>query len=215
MRNRTRIIAAATAGTVALAGVSTAAALASTSDGKPGTHSKTAAASDKHAAESDLAARLGVSPARLDRALRAAKISLSKANAKPTESQFEATLARILGIPEARVRQAFRAENPGGSTAAGSKAARSKAAAAKAAAAKDARSKAAERATNHAFAAAVARELQVSMARVSEALRPMLASGYADPTSPEFAAAARSLGVSVHQLSAALVHAKQSLAQAK
>jgi hypothetical protein len=210
MRNRTRIIAAAAAGTVALAGVSTAAALASTSDGKPGTHSKTAAASGKHAAESNLAARLGVTPAQLDRALRAAKISLSKANANPTEGQFEATLARILGIPEARVRQAFPAGKSGDSTAAGTKAAR-----AKAAGAKVARSKAAERATNHAFAVAVARELGVSTSMASAALRPMLAAGYADPTSPQFAAAARSLGVSVHQLSTALVHAKQSLASAK
>jgi hypothetical protein len=210
MGNRKSIIAAAAAGTIALAGVSTAAALASTTDGKPGTHSKTAAASDKHAAESDLAARLGVTPARLERALRAAKISLSKANANPTESQFEATLARILGIPEARVRRAFHAEQSAGSTAAGTKAARAKAAGAKAA-----RSRAAERATTHAFAVAVARELGVSTSRVSAALRPMFAAGYADPTSLEFAAAARSLGVSVHQLSGALVHAKQSLAQAK
>ena len=207
MHNRTRIIAAAAAGTVALAGVSTAAAMASTTDGKPGTHSKTAAASDRHGALDDLAARLGVSPARLDRALRAAKMSLSKANASPTVDQFEAALARILGIPEARVRQAFPAEKPGDTTAAGSKAARSKAAHAKAA-----QSKTAERATNHAFAVAVAQELGVSVSGVSAALRPMLQAGYADPTSPEFAAAARSLGVSVDQLSTALVHAKQSLA---
>jgi hypothetical protein len=193
-------MAAAAAGTVVLAGVSTAAAVASTTDGKPGTHSKTAA-SGKHA-ESDLAARLGVSPARLDRALREAKISLSKANAKPTVRQFEATLARILGIPEARIRQAFPAATSDDSSAGGTKAARAKAA----------HSKAAERATNHALAAAVARELGVSTSGVSAALRQMLATGYADTTSPEFAAAARSLGVSAHQLAAALVHAKQSLA---
>jgi len=207
MRNQTRIIAAAAAGTVALAGVSTAAAVASPTDGKPGTHSKTAGAHGKHAAGNDLAEKLGVSPSRLDRALREAKISLSKASGQPTVRQFEATLARILGIPEARVRQAFPAATSDGSPAGGSKAARAKAARAKAA-----HSKAAERATNRAFAAAVATELGVSTSRVRAALRPILAAGYADPTSPEFAAAARSLGVTAHQLDAALVHAKQSLA---
>jgi hypothetical protein len=40
----------------------------------------------------------------------------------------------------------------------------------------------------------------------------LFAAGYADPSSPVFAAAARSLGVSTQQLLAALVHAKQSLA---
>jgi len=38
------------------------------------------------------------------------------------------------------------------------------------------------------------------------------AAGRADTSSPVFAAAARSLGVSTQQLSAALAHAKQSLA---
>jgi hypothetical protein len=207
MRNRTRIIAAAAAGTVALAGVSTVAAVASTTDGKPGTHSKTAGANSKHAPGDDLAQKLGVSPSRLDRALREAKISLSKASGQPTVRQFEATLARILGIPEARVRQAFPAATSDDSSAGGTKAAREKAARARAA-----HSKATERATNRAFVAAVATELGLSTSRVSVALRPMLAAGYADPTSPEFAAAARSLGVTGHQLDAALVHAKQSLA---
>ncbi len=59
----------------------------------------------------------------------------------------------------------------------------------------------------------VAGELHVSTARVSAALQPLFAAGYADPSSPAFAAAARSLGVSTQQLSAALAHAKQSLAQ--
>jgi hypothetical protein len=66
-----------------------------------------------------------------------------------------------------------------------------------------------------ALAAAVARELQVSTARVSAALRPLFAAGRADPSSPAFAAAARSLGVSVQQLTTALVHAKMSLAKGK
>src|SRR5262245_3190928 len=197
MHNRTRMIAAAAAGTVALGVVSTAAAVASPSDGKPSNHSKTASPSGKHTFESDLAARLGVSPARLDHALRAAKISLSSGNAKPTERRFEAALARILGIPQARVRHAFPAAISGRSGAAGSKAAESKAA---------------SRAANHAFSVAVARELHVSTARVSAALHPFLAAGSVDPSSPEFAAAARSLGVTAHQLSAALVRAKRSMA---
>jgi 2-hydroxychromene-2-carboxylate isomerase len=60
--------------------------------------------------------------------------------------------------------------------------------------------------------AAVAQQLQVSTARVSAALRPLFAAGRADTSSPVFAAAARSLGVSTQQLSAALGQAKQSLA---
>ncbi|MDR2983697.1 MAG: hypothetical protein LBV34_02540, partial [Nocardiopsaceae bacterium] len=178
------------------------AALASTADGKPGTHSKKEAVTVKRGAESDsdLAARLGVSPERLDQALRATKISLSKANAKPTEARFVATLARMLGIPDARVRQAFPVGRGEGSKAAGSKAAKET-------------NNAATRATNAAFAAAVARELNISTARVKAALRPLFAAGSADPTSPVFAAAARSLGVSGHQLYSALVHAKESLAQ--
>ena len=64
-----------------------------------------------------------------------------------------------------------------------------------------------------AMAAAVARELHVSTARVSAALQPLFAAGHAETSSPAFAAAARALGVSTEQLNAALVHAKQSLAQ--
>ena len=60
--------------------------------------------------------------------------------------------------------------------------------------------------------ASVARELHVSTAQVSAALQPLLAAGRADTSSPAFAAAARSLGVSTHQLDTALMHAKQSLA---
>jgi 2-hydroxychromene-2-carboxylate isomerase len=63
-----------------------------------------------------------------------------------------------------------------------------------------------------AMTAAVARELHVSTARVSAALRPLFAAGRADTSSPVFAAAARSLGVSTQQLNTALAHAKQSLA---
>ncbi len=74
-------------------------------------------------------------------------------------------------------------------------------------------SKAAEERQGHdAITAAVAQELHVSTARVGAALRPLFAAGRADTSSPVFSAAARSLGVSTQQLSAALVHAKQSLA---
>jgi 2-hydroxychromene-2-carboxylate isomerase len=69
-----------------------------------------------------------------------------------------------------------------------------------------------EKAGHDAIVAAVAQELHVSMARVSAALQPLFAAGRADTSSPVFAAAARSLGVSTQQLSAALGHAKQSLA---
>jgi len=71
---------------------------------------------------------------------------------------------------------------------------------------------AAERQGHAAFAAAVAQALHVSTARVNAALQPLFAAGRADSTSPLIAAAARSLGVSTHQLFAALVHAKRSLA---
>jgi len=74
-------------------------------------------------------------------------------------------------------------------------------------------SKAAEERQGHdAMTAAVARELHVSTARAGAALRPLFAAGRADTSSPAFAAAARSLGVSTQQLNTALGHAKQSLA---
>lgn len=66
-----------------------------------------------------------------------------------------------------------------------------------------------------ALPAAVAGELHVSAARATAALRPLLAGGMIDPSSQEFAAAARSLGVSPQQLSAALAQAKQSLGGGK
>ena len=62
-----------------------------------------------------------------------------------------------------------------------------------------------------AIVAAVAQELHVSTARVSAALQPLFAAGRVDTSSPVFAAAARSLGVSTQQLATALVHGKQSL----
>jgi len=69
-----------------------------------------------------------------------------------------------------------------------------------------------ERQGHGAIEAAVARELHLSMTEVNAALQPLFAAGQADTSSPVFAAAARSLGVSTQQLAAALAQAKQSLA---
>jgi hypothetical protein len=63
-----------------------------------------------------------------------------------------------------------------------------------------------------AIVAAVAGELHVNAARVGAVLQPLFAAGQADTASPVFAAAARSLDVSIQQLAAALAQAKQSLA---
>ena len=72
---------------------------------------------------------------------------------------------------------------------------------------------ASEKPGQDAMVAAVAAELHVSAARVGAVLQPLFAAGHADTSSPAFAAAARALGVSTGQLDAALMHAKQSLAQ--
>jgi hypothetical protein len=200
MRNRTRVIAAAAAVTAALAGGGTATAMASTAGAKPAASAKTVSVSYRCAPDSDLAARLGVSPARLDRALRAVKTSLSAASAKPAEAQFDAALARALHVSQAQVRHAFAAEKPcepknGGAKSGGTKPAPS------------------EQAGHEALAMAVARELHISTAQVDSALRPLFAAGRADPSSALFTAAARALGVSPGQLEAALISAKESLAK--
>lgn len=200
MRNRTRVIAAAAAVTAALAAGGTTTAMASTTGAKPAAHAKTVSTTYQCAPASDLAARLGVSPARLDRALRAVKTSLSAAGAKPTEGQFDAALARALHVSQARVRHAFAAEKPcepktGGAKSGGTKPAPS------------------ERQGHEALAMAVARELHISMAKVDAALQPLFAAGQADPSSAVFTAAARALGVSPGQLDAALISAKESLAK--
>jgi hypothetical protein len=212
MRNRTRMIAAAAAVTAALAAGGTATALASTTGAKPSAHATTASAGLRCAPDSNLADLLGVSQARLDRALRAVKTSLSTASAKPAENQFQAALARYLGIPQARVRHAFAAQKPCDSSPVGSKPACPQPTGSKSAAAKTADLKSAAQSGHEALAAAVARKLHVATARVNAALQPLFAAGHADPSSPVFAAAARSLGVSSQQLSTALVYAKQSLA---
>jgi hypothetical protein len=70
----------------------------------------------------------------------------------------------------------------------------------------------APRVVHNEFVAAVARELNVSAARISTALQPLFAAGQAGVSSPSFAAAAQSLGVSTQQLQDAITQAKQSLA---
>lgn len=200
MRNRTRVIAAAAAVTAALAGGGTVTAMASTAGAKPATHAKTVPTSYQCAPASDLAARLGVSPARLDQALWAVKTSLSAASAKPAEGQFDAALARALHVSQARVRHAFAAEKPcepktGGTKTGGTKTAPS------------------GQQGHEALAMAVARELHISLAKVNAALQPLFAAGRADPSSAVFTAAARALGVSPGQLDAALISAKESLAK--
>ena len=206
MRNRTRVVAAAAAVTAALAG-STAAALASTPGATPGTKTTTTAASVSGASAgtqctpgTDVAARLGVTPGRLDQALRSVKSSLvHETGGMVTESHFDAVVAHNLGVSPAKVQQAFAAGNPGCAKSPGPSGG-----------SKAAPSLAAEQQAQAAITAAVARELHVSTARVSAALRPMFAAGRADPQSASFAAAARSLGVSTRQLTTVLTNAKES-----
>jgi hypothetical protein len=200
MRNRTKVIAAAAAVTAALTG-STAAAMASTSAATPTSQAKTVSADAKCSPDTDVAARLGVSPDRLDQALRATKTSFRNTSGEVTQNQFDAAVARNLGISQARVHQAFAAGNPGCTKPGGSKAGGSKAAPVQD-----------ERQAQADMTAVVARELHISTARVAAALRSIFAAGRADPDSPTFAAAARSLGVNTQQLATALMHAKESLA---
>jgi hypothetical protein len=198
MRNRTRVIAVAAA-TAALAAGSTVTAMASTTGVKPGAHATPVSTGKRCVPVTEMADRLGVSPARLDQALLAVKISLRTAGGTPTNDQFEAALARYLAIPQARVRETFAAEelcNAGPIRA------------------KPAPSGSTGQQGDEALAAAVARELHESTARVSAALQPLFAAGRADPSSPAFATAASSLGVSTQQLTTALTEAKQSLAGA-
>jgi hypothetical protein len=106
-----------------------------------------------------------------------------------------AALASTAGAkPTVHAKTLSASAKPGGSKTAGSKSAE-------------------ERQGHNAITATVARALHVSTARASAALQPLFAAGHADTSSPAFAAAARSLGVSTQQLNAALAHAKQSLAE--
>ena len=218
MRNRTRMIAAAAAVTAALA-AGTGAAVASAAGAKPGAAATTMSASEKpggskavgsksaeerqgHDAITAVVAReLHVSTARVSAALR----PLFAAGRADTSSPVFSAAARSLGVSTQQLSAALAhgkqslaggthaKQSRGGSKAVGSKSAE-------------------ERQGHDAITAVVARELHVSTARVSAALRPLFAAGRADTSSPVFSAAARSLGVSTQQLSAALAHGKQSLA---
>jgi 2-hydroxychromene-2-carboxylate isomerase len=212
---------AAAAAVAAALAAGSGAAVASTTGAKPGAPAKTTSASEKpggskaaagsKAAEerqghdaitAAVARELHVSTARVSAALR----PLFAAGGADSSSPVFSAAARSLGVSAQQLyaalghaKQSLAAgtramQSPGGSKAAvGSKAAE-------------------ERQGHDAITAAVARELHVSTARVSAALRPLFAAGGADSSSPVFSAAARSLGVSAQQLSAAVGHAKQSLA---
>jgi len=181
--------------------------------------------------DSALAARLGVSTARLNQALRELKMTLVRAGAAPTQHEFDATLAHLLGIPQERVRQVFPdvtatsknikvtiAKSPGPGTpglkSPSPKSPGSRPLCGKLPAGKVPVPQQSQQQVNAALAAAVAADLHVSAAEVESALQPLFAAGYADPSSPAFATAAQQLGVSVQQLASALGQAKQSLAPA-
>jgi trimeric autotransporter adhesin len=217
MRHRTRIIAAAAAVTAAVAAGS-AAAVASTTGAKPGAAAKTVSAVGKpggsqgagsgsaeeqqghNAMVAAVAQELHVSVARVSEALQPL---FAAGRADPSSPAF-AVAAHSLGVSTQQLAAALAhakqslapsthvKQSPGGSTSAGSKSAE-------------------EQQGHNAMVAAVAQELHVSVAQAGEALQPLFAAGRADPSSPAFAAAAHSLGVSTQQLAAALAHAKQSL----
>ena len=206
MRNRTRMIAAAAAVTAALVAGSTV-AVAAAAGGKPGAPAKTTSASEKPGHDAMVAAvarELHVSTARVSAALQ----PLFAAGHADTSSPAFAAAARTLGVSTGQLDAALAHAKQ---SLAGGRQAKQAPVGAKTA---PAGSKAAEERQGHeAMVAAVAAELHVSAARVSAALQPLFAAGHADTSSPTFAAAARALGVSTGQLDAALVHAKQSLAQ--
>jgi hypothetical protein len=207
MRNRTRMVAAAAAVAAALAAGSTAAVAAATG-GKPGVPAKTTSASEKPGHDAMVAAvaeELHVSTTRVSAALQ----PLFAAGHADTSSPAFSAAARSLGVSTQQLNAAL--VHAKQSLAAGQHATQGPDGAKKVA---PAGSKAAEERQGHdAMVAAVAEELHVSTTRVSAALQPLFAAGHADPSSPAFAAAARSLGVSTQQLLTALMHAKQSLAQ--
>jgi predicted anti-sigma-YlaC factor YlaD len=218
MRSRTRMIAAGAAVTAALAGGG--AALASATGAKPGVPAKTASASQKPGASTaphqaaqgaitaSVARQLHVSVAQVSAALQP---MFAAGYADPSSPAFVAA-ARALGVSTAQLNSALVHAKLSVSAAVH---ARQVFAGTKASSAKANGSKSAEEKQGHdAITSAVARTLHVSTARVSAALQPIFAAGYADPSSPAFATAARALGVSTAQLNSALASAKQSLAAA-
>jgi hypothetical protein len=210
MRNRSRMIAATVAVTMALAAGS-GVAVASAMGGKPGAPVKTVSASGKPASPAEkvghdammasVARQLHVSAARVSAALQPI---FAVGHADPSSPSFAAA-AHSLGVStqqlsdaltHAKQSQATGAhvqQSPGSAKAAGPKSAGGQQG-------------------HDAMVASVATQLHVSKARAGAALQPLFAAGHADIPSPAFTAAARSLGVSTQQLQAALAGAKQSLA---
>jgi len=200
------MIAAAATVTAALAAGSTVAVAAATG-GKPGAPATTMSASERPGHDAMVAAvarDLHVSTARVSAALQ----PLFAAGHADTSSPAFAAAARALGVSTGQLQTALAHAKQ---SLAGGPQAKPGPDGAKT---PPASSKAAEEQQGHdAMVAAVAAELHVSTARVGAALQPLFAAGHADTSSPAFAAAARTLGVSTQQLDTALMHAKQSLAQ--
>ena len=209
MRNRTKMMAAAAAVAAAHAAGSTVAAASgtATASGTGAKPAKTVAASEKQGHDAMVAAvarELNISTARVAAALR----PLFAAGHADTSSPAFAAAAGTLGVSTDQLNAALihakRSLVAAGQVKQRPDGAKSAPAGAKAAD---------ERQAHDAMVAAVAAELHVSTARVAAALQPLFAAGHADTSSPAFAAAARALGVSTDQLNAALMHAKQTLAQ--
>jgi len=212
VRSRTRITAAAAAVSAVVAAGS-GVAVAASSGGTPAAHAHTATATAKggNAARAGHDAMVAAVARELNRStaqVSAALAPLFAAGHADPGSPVLAAAARTLGVStqgliaalthakESLAGAVGTRPDPGGAKA------RAKAAA----------GSAADKAGHDAMAASVARELNLSTARVSAALAPLFAAGGAEPDSPLLTAAARDLGVSAQQLNTALVHAKQSLA---
>jgi len=212
MMKRTRLVAAAIT-LVALATTGTASAATSGSDPKTGAAKSGAAVKaegkSKPAKDVDLAkiaAKLGVTTARLDAALVAAKKSLA-GSTNVTSEAFARAVAARLGLPASRVKAAIEPLflNPGRARADDKHE-------------NDGKGKGAEDPRNSPFAsnaaaARLAAALGISQAKAKAALVTLVsAPGGIVPTSKSFRDLARSLGVSADRLKNALGDLKQSLA---
>lgn len=212
MMKRTRLVAAAIT-LVALATTGTASAATSGSDPKTGAAKSGAAVKaegkPKPAKNVDLAriaAKLGVTTARLDAALVAAKKSLA-GSTNVTSEAFARAVAAKLGLPVSRVKAAIEPLflNPGRARADDKKHKN------------DGKGKGAEDPRNSPFAsnaaaARLAAALGISQAKAKAALVTLVsAPDGIVPTSKSFRDLARSLGVSADRLTTALGDLKQSL----
>lgn len=213
MMKRTRLVAAAVT-LVALATTGTASAATSGSDPKAGAAKSGAAVKaegkSKPAKDVDLAkiaAKLGVTTARLDAALVAAKKSLA-GSTNVTSDAFARAVAARLGLPASRVKAAIEPlfRNPGRARADDKHKNDGKG------------KKGAEDPRNSPFAsnaaaARLAAALGVSQAKAKAALVAVVsAPGGIVPTSKAFRDIAHSLGVSADRLMTALGDLKRSMA---